>query len=42
MENPSSNMMQTSYKDVLAHDDKYLLVNKDVINDDVITLDKEA
>ena len=34
--------MQASYEEVLAHDDKSLLVNKDAINDDVLTLDKEA
>ena len=33
--------MQTSYEEVLTHDDKSLLV-KDAINDDVLTLDKEA
>ena len=35
-----SDIMQTSYEEVLAHDDKSLLVNKDAINDDVLTLDK--
>ena len=40
-ENLCSDIMQTSYEEVLAHDDKSLLVNKDSINDDVLTLDKE-
>ena len=42
MENPCSDIMQTLYEEVLAHDDKSLLANKYTINDYVLTLDEEA
>ena len=42
MANLCSDIMQASYEEVLAHDEKSLLVSKDAINDDVLTLDKEA
>ena len=42
MKNTCNDIMQTSYEEVLAHDDKSLLVNKGAINDDVLTLDEEA